>query len=93
MGAERLAGFLRDHHLYCTARDGRFYNAVSLLLSQAAEIAALRAEVERKDRLIGCALSCTPMVRDDEVIYDCGDPGEMLRDALTPPKGSQSSPR
>ena len=49
--------------------------------------AKIRAETaERKLKAareaISMALRCTPSVRDGEIIYDCGDPWQILRAAL-----------
>lgn len=39
---EGLVEFLRRHHIYCTARDGRFEEAADTITRQAREIEALK---------------------------------------------------
>jgi hypothetical protein len=51
-------------------------------------IKALEAEVARLRHHMRCALMCTPSVRGGEIIYDCGDPWEVLRSGLGPPAPS-----
>lgn len=48
----------------------------------ATALEALRAENERLREAISMALKCTPHVRDGVIIYDCGDPWEILRKAF-----------
>lgn len=57
--------------------------AVRGRLAEAAdELARLRAENEALREAVKIALTCTPSARNGEVIYDCGNPWEILSTAL-----------
>lgn len=46
------------------------------------EAAALQLSVVQLRAAIEQALACTPSVRDGQIIYDCGDPWDLLRSVL-----------
>jgi hypothetical protein len=65
----------RDHWGYPTSvKVAR--KAADLIETQAREIERLRVA-------ISAALRCTPQARHGAIIYDCGDPWEILTAALT----------
>lgn len=59
-----------------------FETTLRSALSSADELARLRAENEALREAVKIALTCTPSARNGEVIYDCGNPWEILSTAL-----------
>ena len=53
-------------------------------LDDAADLIETQArEIERLREAISAALRCAPQARHGAIIYDCGDPWEILTAALT----------
>ena len=52
------------------------------LRSAAAIISAQITTIARLEGAIQMALSCSPTIREGQIIYDCGDPWGILRAAL-----------
>lgn len=60
------------------------YPSVCEALEHLSELKEARPvdDVERLREAISNALACTPWVRAGQIVYDCGDPWEILRSAL-----------
>jgi hypothetical protein len=65
----------------------------------AAELEEEQAEVKRLREAVDCALKCTPSIAysmsapKGQIVYDCGDPWEILRRALNPKEGNPDGGR
>lgn len=46
------------------------------------QVEGLQLRILELGTAISLALHCTPSVRDDQIIYDCGNPWDILRSAL-----------
>lgn len=80
--AKALVERLRwSHWYYEDAGENTSYTSEAPL--EAADLIETQArEIERLRVAISAALRCTPQARHGAIIYDCGDPWEILTAAL-----------
>jgi hypothetical protein len=63
---------------------------LDMMMDVRLELHIAEAKLAKAREQVGFALMCTPSVRDGEIIYDCGDPWQILRGILDDTGGGET---